>query len=83
MRIGPDTRFWIVTDPSSHSTEIEDIFFETTIRGLELQFRGGLTCERHPTLFTERGEAEEDARHRLKTWSRYQEELKTIVGRES
>jgi len=39
--ITPDTRFWVVTYPTPLSV-IEDICFETNLRGLQLQFAGGL-----------------------------------------
>jgi hypothetical protein len=65
MKYGTDYRFWVVTDPTPHS-ELIDILFEASLRDLELQFKGGLTACNHPTLFTEKGEAEQEARKRLK-----------------
>ncbi len=62
MRLGPDDKFWLVVDPTKIST-LADILFETTLRGLELQFKGGLTAAENPTIFTEKAEAE--ARIRL------------------
>ncbi len=64
MRLGTDTTVWIVVDPSPHS-ELADICFEGSLRKLELQFRGGLTCEQNPTLFTDRQEARIEAYGRL------------------
>lgn len=64
MRIGPDDKFWVVTDPTKES-ELEDIVFQTTLRGLELQFKGGLTIAANPTIFTEEDEARIEARQRL------------------
>ncbi len=64
MRFGPDDTFWVVTDATPDST-LGDVCFETSLRGLELQFRGGLSIDRHPTIFTDRAEAEAEARVRL------------------
>lgn len=64
MRYGPDDTFWLVTDPTATST-LEDILCETSLRELELQFRGGLTMDRDPTIFTDRQEAEREAGRRL------------------
>ena len=64
MRYETDQKFWVVTDPTPES-ELADIFFAASLRDLELQFRGGLTCEHNPTLFTERAEAEADAQKSL------------------
>ena len=64
MRLNTDDTFWLVTDPTSLS-ELIDICFATTLRGLELQFRGGLTAAQNLTLFTERAEAEREAGRRL------------------
>lgn len=64
MRFGPKDKFWVVTDPTRCS-ELGDIFFEASLEDLLLQFRGGLRIEDNPTIFTEREEAETDARRRL------------------
>ena len=64
MHIGPDDTFWVVTDPTRES-ELADICFVTSLRSLERQFRGGLTAAENPTIFTEKAEAEEEARRRL------------------
>ncbi|MCC6310975.1 MAG: hypothetical protein IT345_08680 [Trueperaceae bacterium] len=64
MRYGTDDRFWVVTDPTPDS-ELADICFEASLRDLERQFRGGLTCKEQPTLFTDRREAEVEAFGRL------------------
>ena len=42
-----------------------DIGFEATVAKLELQFKGGLSTDRHPTVFTEKAEAEIEAYGRL------------------
>ena len=59
-----DDRLWVVTDPTRES-EAGDICFETTVRGLLLQLKGGLDIERNVTLFTEKNEAELEAFGRL------------------
>jgi len=64
MRFGPDDKFWVVTDASPES-ELDDLIFQTSLRGLELQFRGGLTMAIKPTLFTEEAEARIEAYGRL------------------
>jgi hypothetical protein len=38
MRYGPDDKFWGVVDPTPVS-ELGDVLFETTLHGLELQFK--------------------------------------------
>ena len=64
MRFGPDDTFWVVTNPSPVST-LEDVLFETSLRELELQFKGGLTIDANPTIFTDRSEARVEADRRL------------------
>ena len=64
MRYGPDDAFWVVTDPTPIST-LGDILFETSLRGLDRQFHGGLSMADNPTIFTDRAEAEEEARGRM------------------
>ncbi len=64
MRYGPDDKFWCVTDPRPES-DLADVCFETSLRSLERQFRGGLTIGENPTIFTDRAEAEGEARLRL------------------
>ena len=66
MKLGPDDKFWVVCDANSESV-IEDICFETSLRGLELQFRGGLSIDSNPTIFTSKEEADKAAKKRLKT----------------
>jgi len=66
MKIGPNDKFYVVTDANSESV-IEDICFETSLRGLELQFRGGLSMDCNPTIFTSREDAEKAAKKRLTT----------------
>ena len=81
MRIDTDTPIWIVADPLGDSATIDDVCFETTLRGLERQFQGGLLCDSNPTIFTDRGEAEAYARQRLEAWQRYREEAKETEAR--
>lgn len=64
MRYGPDDKFWMVTDAAPES-ELGDVLFETTLRGFELQLKGGLSMDRSPTLFTKYAEAEAEAVNRL------------------
>ena len=64
MKIGPDDPFWVVVDAKPKS-EIGDVLFECSIRGLDLQFKGGLKMEENPTIFTDRAEAEREAQKRL------------------
>jgi hypothetical protein len=64
MRFSADDKLWVVTDPNAQST-LGDILFEASLRDLERQFKGGLTMDQHPTLFTDRNEAEVEAFGRL------------------
>ena len=64
MRYGPTDEFWVVTDPTPHS-EMIDILFQTSLQNLALQFKGGLTMDRHPTIFTDKAEAEVEAFGRM------------------
>jgi hypothetical protein len=64
MRCGPDDKFWVVVNPTADS-ELGDVLFETSLRGLELQFRGGLTMAENPTMFSEKEEAIREAQGRL------------------
>lgn len=64
MRYGPDHKFWIVVDPKSSST-LGDILFQASLRDIDLQFKGGLTIDENPTLFTGKEEAETEALLRL------------------
>jgi hypothetical protein len=80
MRIDTDTPIWIVADPIGSGT-INDILGETTLRGLERQFRGGLTCEANPVIFTDREEAEAHAHQRLGAWHRHREAAREIESR--
>lgn len=65
MRYGPNDKFWVVTDPHSTESVLADILFEASLVDLGLQFKGGLTTKSNPTLFTEKAEAEVEAKSRL------------------
>lgn len=65
MKIGHGDKIWVVCDATANSV-IEDICFETSIRGLELQFRGGLSMDSNPTIYTKKEEALREAKNRLK-----------------
>lgn len=64
MRYGPTDKFWVVVDPKPESTT-EDILFQASLKDLGLQFKGGLTIEENPTLFTDEREAKIEAFGRL------------------
>ena len=64
MRLEATDQFWIVEDPTRDSTTA-DICWSTSLAGLEVQFRGGWTTGRRPTLHLRREEAERDAAVRL------------------
>jgi hypothetical protein len=64
MRINQGDKFWVVVDAKSIS-ELGDILFETTIDGLERQFKGGLTSDDNITIFSDHKEAELEAHRRL------------------
>lgn len=66
MRFGPKDMFWVVTDPTSESILV-DILFAASLTDLLLQFKGGLTLDQNPTLFTDRVEAETEALRRLES----------------
>lgn len=80
MRYGLDNKFWVVVDPTPGS-EMGDVLFETTLRGLELQFKGGLTMAQNPTLFTEEQDAKYEAFGRLTAMRAAQAVLR--AGREN
>ena len=65
MRFCLDDKFWVVTDPRPES-ELGDVCFESSIRNMALQFKGGLSLDDNPTVYTDRAEAEREARRRLK-----------------
>ena len=65
MKYGIDDELHVVVDAPSHDCELGDLLFKASLRGLERQFRGGLSIESHPTLFTDLKEAEVEAYARL------------------
>ena len=64
MRYGPDDELYVVIDPTGYS-EMGDILFTASLRGLYLQFKGGLSLDRNPTIFTDQREAQIEAYGRL------------------
>jgi len=64
MHLGPDTPCWVVLDPTP-SCGLGAVLYETTLRGLDLQLRGGLSMEKNPTIFTDGVAAEAEARRRF------------------
>lgn len=64
MKYGPHDTFWVVTDPTPLS-ELADILFQASLADLALQFKGGLTIEENPTLYTDETEARTEAIARL------------------
>ena len=67
-------KFWIVTVPRPESG-LEDILFETDIKGLALQFRGGLREEEIHAVFTEKPEASKEAGKILDAYRAYQAKI--------
>lgn len=53
-------KFWIVTRPKG-SSELSDICFQTDIKGLALQFKGGLDPEEILAVYTAMNEAQRAA----------------------
>lgn len=72
MKLG---KFWMVTKPKPLS-ELADICFEIDAKGLALQFKGGLDPEDIHAVYTERGEAEKDARRVLAAFKKYDAALR-------
>ena len=65
MKIGPNDKFYVVTD-AVEGSKLEDILSEETIKTLGLRFKGGLSIEENATIFTSKAEAEREAKKRLK-----------------
>ena len=71
---------WIVTHPKiNYRCELEDILFETSISGLELQFRGGLKIEEIVGVFTEHTEALDVAKTVSSAFSEYRNKIKKVT----
>ncbi len=81
MRINQGDKFWVVVDAKSTS-ELIDILFETTIDGLERQFKGGLTSDDNVTIFTDHKEASMEA-HRRMTAVNIAEAIKNMASADS
>jgi hypothetical protein len=58
------TSFWLVVKPSPEST-LEDIFFQVDLKGLYLQFMGGLSPDDIIAAYDNRAAAEERAKREL------------------
>ena len=67
-------KFWVVTLPKPESV-LEDILFETDIKGLALQFRGGLREEDIHAVFTDKPEAAKEAGKVLDAYRAYQAKI--------
>jgi hypothetical protein len=81
MRINQGDKFWVVVDAKSTS-ELSDILFETTIDGLERQFKGGLTSDDNVTIFADHNEAAMEA-HRRMTAVNVAEAIKNMASADS
>jgi len=57
-------KFWVVVRPGPESV-LADICFEADAKGLARQFLGGLGEDEVHALYTERGEAEREAKRLL------------------
>ena len=64
MRFSSRDEFYVVTNAKPESS-LGDVCFRTNLEGLVNQFRGGLTFEDNPTIFSEKEEAEQEAHARL------------------
>jgi hypothetical protein len=70
-------KFWVVTKPGPES-ELGDICFETDVKGLALQFRGGLKEEDIHALYTTHVEAEKAAERMLAAAKKYHAALREV-----
>lgn len=64
-------KFWIVTRPKG-SSELGDICFQTDVKGLALQFRGGLDPEDIHAVYTAMNEAQREAGRILAAFKSYE-----------
>lgn len=69
-------KFWVVTLPKPESV-MDDILFETDIKGLALQFRGGLREEEIHAMFMEREPASKEAAKVFAAFMAY----RAVIGR--
>ena len=74
MRFDASTTFYLVTDAGPGS-ELSDIFNKTNLIGLLNQFKGGLTLDQHPTIFSNQAEAKAEAEERLDARKAYDQRL--------
>jgi hypothetical protein len=65
MNITKDAKFWVVTIPTKDST-FNDIWFESDLHKLRLQFLGGLTAETIHGIFDDKETAKRIATNLLK-----------------
>lgn len=68
-------KFWVVTRPQS-SSEISDVCFQTDIKGLALQFNGGLDPEEIHAVYTAMNEAQREADRILAAFKKYDAALR-------
>lgn len=64
-------KFWLVTRPRA-SSELADICFQTDIKGLALQFKGGLDPEEIHAVYTSCNEAQREADRILTAFKSYE-----------
>jgi len=79
MRIGPDESIWIVKDPTATS-EIFDIYFNTTPKEIERMCKGGFLTDRDITIFTDEAGALAEAKERMLAMRIYQAVKKDLQG---
>jgi len=72
-------KFWVVTKPGPES-ELGDICFETDVKGLALQFRGGLKEDDIHAFYTAHDEAEKEAKRIMAAFKKYDATLKEVSG---
>jgi hypothetical protein len=80
MRYGPDDKLWVVVDPTPQST-LGDILFQASLRDLSLQFKGGLTVDENPALFTDKQAAIAEVHCRLDRMRRKLDKLADDLSR--
>jgi len=60
-------KFWVVTIPSEHST-LADIFFESDIFSMHLQFLGGLKVDEIDGIYKSKPKALKHAKNLMKSF---------------
>lgn len=68
-------KLWVVVRPGRLS-EFADVCFETDVKGLALQFKGGLEPEEIHAVYTSMNEAQREAERILAAFKRYDAALK-------